>query len=77
MTETVKRRLIWLTDTEWDRLNARARREGKNISNLVRSLAGEQTVTLDHFGSPRPAPKPKRRGGTDDRSRTAREAGLG
>lgn len=55
--ETVKRRVIWLTDAEWARLTARAARENVNVSNLVRAWAGEPRVTLDRFGTPRPAPK--------------------
>ena len=57
MDTTVKRRIIWLSDAEWSRLQARAARENVNISNLVRTLAGEPRVTLDRFGTPRPAPK--------------------
>ena len=55
-TGPVKRRIIWLSDAEWARLTARARREGVNISNLVRTLAGEQRVTVDRVGTPRPVP---------------------
>ena len=50
----VKRRTIWLTDAEWARLVARANREGVNTSNLVRTLAGADPVTLDRSGIPRP-----------------------
>ena len=57
MTESVARRVIWLTDSEWARLKARAAREGVNVSNLVRTLAGEQPVALDRFGVPSAAPK--------------------
>ncbi len=62
MDEIVKRRLVWLTDSEWDRLNAEARRTGRNISNLIRErMLGAASVTVDRFGHPSPAPKPGKR----------------
>ena len=53
MTGPVKRRIIWLTDEEWARLNARAAQEGRNASNLVRALVGEAPVTVDRYGTTR------------------------
>lgn len=59
--DVVKRRLIWFTDGEWDRLNAEARRSGLNISNLVRErVLAAAPVKVDSFGTSRPAPKPAR-----------------
>lgn len=61
MNDTVKRRYIWFTDGEWDRLNAEARRSGLNISNLVRErVLAAAPVKVDSFGTSRPAQKPAR-----------------
>lgn len=61
MNETVERRVIWMTDSEWARVNARARREGVNVSNLFRRLMGETDRVQDRFGVPHAAPKPSRK----------------
>lgn len=60
MTETVKRRIVWMTDSEWGHVLERSKRAGVNPSNLFRQFMGNDPVRLDRFGTPHPAPKRKR-----------------
>lgn len=58
---TVKRRVIWATDEEWEHVQERAKDAGTNVSGLIRALVTLKAYLREeshvNFGAPRPAPK--------------------
>lgn len=55
---TQKRRVIYLSDTEWDQVKRRAAKANVSASEFLRDLVAAGAVTQPGFGYSRAAPKP-------------------
>jgi hypothetical protein len=54
---TVKRRIVWFSDEDWERIKRQAARAGTSASALLRALAATSVIEPG-VGTSRPAPKP-------------------
>jgi len=57
---TQKRRVIYLSDVEWDQVKRRAERAGVSASEFLRDLVAAGAATQPGFGHSRAAPKPSK-----------------